>query len=355
MSSPAHLPPTSLRVSTPWRALLVVPLLAVLAGCQSAPRAEARPFAWPSEAPAPVVSGEKGPAGVPVTLAAVPSAEWTAVSTLAPGVERDRAAIHALAGDFRVTFDFQETISYRPGQPLQAPYHSWATERVFAIADTPGYIALQHQLVIRSVDDPAKAVVVKHWREDWTYEDTKVLVFRGKGKWQLDTRDAASVAGSWTQAVYGTEDEPRYEALGRWRHDGATSQWISERQWRPLPRREYSIRKDYHALDGIQRLVITPNGWVQWQDNAKLPLAAAAQAEASGPLAQEIGCARYERITGFDWTPGVTAWQADQAYWTKVRAAWDEKIAAAGTGLLDRQEIAAEITTKVGDAPSAKP
>ncbi len=355
----------------PLRLFGLTVIIAALAACggAAAPRPEAapeaavgqRPFAWPPGQQVPSARGEAGSVGAPVQPAAVPAAAWSEVTALPPGVDRDRAAIRALAGDFRVTFDFQEVVSLRPGQDLAAPYHSWATERVFIVADTPNRISLQHQLVVRTADKPTEAMVVKHWREDWTWQDTAILAFQGLGKWRVDARQPADVEGAWSQAVWGVDDEPRYESNGRWRHDGQTSQWISERQWRPLPRREYTKRKDYQALDGIHRIVITPDGWVQWQDNGKLPLSAPGTPVAEGPLAIEIGCARYERISGFDWTPGVTAWAAESAHAAAIRTAWDERIAAAAPGtLIDRDALSAEIDAAVdgakpGSAATGKP
>lgn len=348
------------------RAPLLLPLLLLAACGTDAPRADQptaqprektvklMPFAWPPDQ-APLATRGGTSVGEPVTLAAEPSPAWTALQATPPGIERDRAAIRALAGEYRITFDFQETIALRPKQPLTAPYHSWATERIFVIADTPARITLQHQLVMRFAAHPGQAMVVKHWRQDWTWQDGDLLRYQGLGVWRREQREAAEVAGCWSQAVYGVGDEPRYETVGRWRHDGQSSEWISDRHLRPLPRREYSVRKDYHALDGSHRIVITPGGWVLWQENRKLPLAAPGQPAADGPLAIEIGCERYERLAGFDWQPGIDEWKAQEAAWVQLRAAWDERLAAPETRLGEEQKIGAEILGEVsdGDVPGA--
>ena len=35
----------------------------------------------------------------------------------------------------------------------------------------------------------------------------------------------------------------------------------AQRTWRPLPRREYTRRSDYNALDVVNRHTIVPGGW----------------------------------------------------------------------------------------------
>ena len=52
----------------------------------------------------------------------------TEAVTAAPAA--DRAAILAMAGEFRVTFQFQETVAVAPGYELHEPYRSGATEFV---------------------------------------------------------------------------------------------------------------------------------------------------------------------------------------------------------------------------------
>ena len=99
----------------------------------------------------------------------------------APGLdkrERDARAIRALAGDYRATFEFIETAALAPGIERDArPYRSWATERVFVIADTPTEIELQHIMVMRFVDDEgaiSDPMVMKHWRQRWQWQPATI-------------------------------------------------------------------------------------------------------------------------------------------------------------------------------------
>jgi hypothetical protein len=129
----------------------------------------------------------------------------------------------------------------------------------------------------------------------------------------------------WSQAVFQVDDFVRYEALGRWRHEGNYSAWTSEETWRPLPRREYSVRDDYEVLVGINRHTILPNGWTHEQDNRKLALDAPGQARRDTAwIARELGVNRYERIENFDFSAGHAYWQATSAFWGDVRSAWSD-------------------------------
>ena len=232
--------------------------------------------------------------------------------------ERDRAAILAMAGDFRVDFDFRETVALAPNYKLHEPHHSGATEWVNVIEDRGDFIALQHILVMGDDDERH---VIKHWRQDWQYEPAQVIAFRGEERWERV--DANAGAGTWSQSVYHVDDSPRYAGVGRWRHDGAIATWTSEATWRPLPRREYTTRSDYQVLDVVNRHIVTPAGWVHEQDNTKRILAADGS---TTPLAKELGVNTYTRISDYDFTAGREYWQRTAPFWAEVRAAWNQRL-----------------------------
>jgi hypothetical protein len=254
---------------------------------------------------------------------------------------RDRAAILAMAGEFEVTFQFQETVAVEPGYELKEPYRSAATEFVEVIEDTGDFISLQHVLVLHpsseegEVDEDAAPRVVKHWRQDWTYQDTDLLKFRGNRTWEHVELDASDVAGTWSQAVYQVDDSPRYEAIGTWTHVGDRSAWESRETWRPLPRREFSKRSDYQVLVARNRHTITPAGWVHEQDNHKLILDAQGQPQAV--LAHESGLNVYDRTDDIDFTAGRVYWDQTAAYWQDVRDIWADAFAAHETIRLKKE------------------
>ena len=312
------------RTRSAWCAVIAAGLLA--AGASAADETRQYTFAWPftpGDAMRPRGGTSTGPA---VEVIEDASAEWEALR--APGLsafERDRRAILAMAGEYRTTFDFIETVGFTPGYRPSRPYQSWATEYVFVLEDDEDFISLQHVIVMRYVDRDGNVqgpVVQKHWRQDWRYQDTSLHVYDGLGRRRRIELDEKDVEGRWSQAVYQVDDSPRYEAVGRWVHEGNYSAWTSEETWRPLPRRESTVRDDYHVLVGTNRHTITPTGWVQEEDNLKVVLDARGEREAV--LAREVGLNRYERIAGFDFSAAQEYWARTGPFWADVRAAWQE-------------------------------
>ncbi|HSG89729.1 MAG TPA: DUF6607 family protein [Pseudomonadales bacterium] len=270
--------------------------------------------------------------GVAVTRDPAAAEVWRDLqeADLAP-LERDRRAIRALAGEFRTSFDFVETVTYAPGLARARPYQSWATEYVFVIEDRPDFISLQHVLVMSFVEDGEVRgpFVQKHWRQDWRLQADRALVFEGDRHWRV--APAAALEGSWTQTVHQVDDTPRYAATGRWTHEGGYSVWESARAWRPLPRREHSVRDDYDVMDSLHRVSITPEGWTHEQDNRKARLGEDGRLDAELPyLAREQGLARYTRIAAYDFDAGRSYWRLTSGYWDAVRAWWDRRLAADG-------------------------
>jgi hypothetical protein len=283
----------------------------------AAPAAEPKQFifAWPLDEGALKPRGATT-RGAPVTLDAAPGEAWRRLQE--PGLtpqERDRRAILAMAGPYRVSFDFLEVVRYDPALKQDAPYQSWGTEYVFVSEDTPDYVALQHVLVMRMVG-ASEPMVVRHWRQEWRYQADSLLVYEGNNTWaRLVSKEKS---GSWTQTVLQVDDSPRYAASGAWEHANGVSTWISRETWRPLPRREFSVRKDYDVLVGTNRHTITPRGWVQEENNLKYSLGQKRY------LAREYGVARYERIKDYDFGPGESYYQRTERFWAEVRAAWRE-------------------------------
>ena len=244
--------------------------------------------------------------------------------------EKDRRAILAMAGPYRVSFDFLETVGFVPGFEPSQPYQSWGTEHVYVAEDRGDFISLQHIMVMyfQQEDGSVSApMVMKHWRQDWQYQKRSQFVYVGHDRWQRQRHSRRAVKGTWSQSVYQVDDSPRYEAHGTWQHKANFSSWKSGLTWRPLPRREGSVRQDYHVLEGTNRHTILPTGWVQEEENLKLVLDTAGKPVASEPyLSKELGVARYERIIEHDFTPGDDYWQKSGLFWADVRAVWAELI-----------------------------
>lgn len=316
---------------------IITPLLFLLimfSGCASknSPAPEKRySFSWQfsdNEDMSPRGGVTTGPQ---VTLDKTPDADWIALQQ--PGIseyERDRKAILSMEGTYRVTFDFIETVPLRTPYNVDRPYQSWATEYIKVIEDTGDFISLQHILVMYYVDengDTQGPFVAKHWRQDWTYEDDEILEYAGNNTWQKIHPSESDRKGKWSQAVYQVDDTPRYEALGEWEFDGNYARWTSGETRRPLPRREFSVRDDYNVLSGVNRVIITPTGWVHEQDNVKLVVDKSGKPVGSHPyLSKEVGLNRYENIKDFDSSAAVEYWEVTASFWQDVRNAWSDAI-----------------------------
>ena len=230
--------------------------------------------------------------------------------TPASTYEQDRKAILALAGDYEVRFQFRETVPMRKGYELTKPYFSEATEIIEVLEDTGRRIDLQHILLVHGR-------VVKHWRQTWTYEPTVVYEFKGHRTWVPRAVSAAEGKGAWLQYVTQVDDSPRYSGIARWEHTSNMSSWESA-AWRPLPRREYTVRSDYQVLVAKNRHTLTPEGWVHEQDNYKLVL----DGEERSIIAREVGLNVYNRTTAVDFSKAREYWAATQEFWGDVRAFW---------------------------------
>ena len=290
-------------------------------------------FTWQlgqPDAPAPRGGTTHGPA---VTLDNAPTKAWSALQE--PGLsqlERDRRAILAMAGDYRVTFDFLEVETFPPQAPRDKPYQSWGTEKIYVDADSGKSISLVHILnmrIIQADGTVSQPMVTKHWRQTWQYEPQEIVEYKGRDRWESHKLNPADSAGQWSQTVYQVDESPRYASVGRWNHSSSFSTWISGDTWRPLPRREWSVRKDYQVLLGTNRHTITATGWVQEENNLKTVLTPEREIDAAHPyLAREYGVARYSRLRDADVAAADDYYQRTRAFWDGVLSTWTQLFAA---------------------------
>lgn len=295
-------------------------------------------FAW-GDLPAELAKPRGGTSrGTPVEIAPVRALPLVEIASASSVFEKDRAAILSLSGDYKASFHFLETMGLFPEHEPVRPYHSWATEQVRILEDDSDFISLQHTLVMYFKQDDGtvtEPMVMKHWRQDWTYQDTDIHKYRGASEWERETRSPQSVAGTWSQAVWQVDDSPRYEAIGRWTHEGNRSHWTGEDSWRPLPRREYSVRNDYNVMEGFHRIIITPTGWVHEQNNWKR--VAGDAIDTPQYRGHEIGIDRYERITSPDLSKADEYWERTAPYWAIVRQVWKDVYAESDRFSLKRK------------------
>lgn len=267
-------------------------------------------------------------------------AQTPAAQAVANRFEQDRQAILAQAGDYRVRFDMRETVAFQPGYEPLEPKLSGGHEIVRVIQDDGRFISLQHILVM---EHGGQVHVIKHWRQDWTYEPETVLTYAGPDQWTLTPVAESERAGAWSQTVWQTDDSPRYGGVGRWSHEDGLIQWASNETWRPLARRDATRNPVYDRYSGTNRHALTPLGWVHLQDNLKL---GSGQGDEGGLTAyvQEDVVNTYNHFDGFDPAPGDVYWTATSDYWAAVRGAWDEVVAAHGGITLEEEPQAGAVT-----------
>lgn len=237
-------------------------------------------------------------------------------STLAlaqSNLEKDKQAIKALAGFYEVTFNYAETFAPENTYEYKPRYESHGSEWVVVIEETPTKISMQHILVL------GKNMVMKHWREDWIYEDPTHLVYDKDNAWIAKTISKEEAKGSWVQKVYQVDDSPRYEGRGTWLHADGKSRWESETD-SPLPRREHSKRDDYNVLKRLNRVYSTPTGWMFEQDNQKI----IREGGKDQLLVREKGLEEFVEIDEKIFDVAKTWWAAQAPFWKAVRSVWSD-------------------------------
>ncbi len=223
----------------------------------------------------------------------------------------DRAAIKKQAGCFDVTYDFKETFALQTGYVLQPDYHAEALEYAFVDEDTPNAIYIQHILL------PDGMNAMKHWRQEWMYQNAEIFDYTNIDLWSKRYLTANEVVGQWTERVLNVDDSPQYECTAPWIHWGDQDYWECS-AWSPLPRREYSHRRDYNVLARRNREQINSQGWVHEQDNVKTLVTANRVA----PLVKERGENLYRRLDDRKCSAAAQWWMDNKVVWHSIQKAW---------------------------------
>lgn len=240
-----------------------------------------------------------------------------AAEQAAASFEQDRADILAMAGNFKVRFDMQESTPWDPTyKPIEAKT-SGGHEVVRVIEDTGRRIVLQHLLV---VNHEGKDMVIKHWRQDWEYEPARVLVYADRNTWKWEDVPEKMRTGRWSQTVWQVDDSPRYGGWGQFETQGGVRRWRSNWTWRPLARRDAVRNPIYDRYYAINRHQPTPEGWVHWQDNTKM----GPKDGKLAPIVQEYVLNTYTRFDGYNVKAAEDYWAATKDFWSAVRADWDQ-------------------------------
>ncbi|TXE16906.1 hypothetical protein ES692_11170 [Psychroserpens burtonensis] len=231
----------------------------------------------------------------------------------------DQEAIKSMCGCFEVTFNFTETFSYSKDSVYQPSEKKidYALEWAQLVQDEDNKVSIQHLLQVGKPDNP---YIVKHWRQDWLFENTNLYMYNGDNNWDFEKRSNDAVTGQWTQKVFQVDDSPRYEGSATWVHVDGKSYWENTTP-APLPRREYTKRNDYNITLRGNRQEITKGGWVHDQDNAKI---VRADGQVDVIIADEKGHNTYKKVDDSTCQGAIDWWQEHQDKWAMVRAKWNE-------------------------------
>lgn len=224
----------------------------------------------------------------------------------------DIDAIKGMCGCMDIKFEFAETVSPQKDYKFYENYLSGGRELAFIVEETPDKLVIQHILVIMDT------MIVKHWRQDWIYEGEEIFMYDKDQRWIKKTLNKKERKGKWVQKVYQVDDSPRYEGIGSWVMVDGKTYWESIAD-APLPRREYSKRKDYNVMKRGNRHEIKNFGWIHEQDNIKIM-----RGDTDIIIAEEKGWNTYKRIDESNCKAAIDWWADNKNYWKNVRTVWDE-------------------------------
>jgi hypothetical protein len=228
-------------------------------------------------------------------------------------VQQDKDAIKSMCGCYHVTFEYAETFAPGTAYKFHERHKSGGLEWVFTDEESKDKLVLQHLLVI---DD---STIIKHWRQDWLYQNTDIYKYIKDLNWKFLKLPKERVKGQWTQKVFQVDDSPRYQATATWIHEDGKHYWESQAD-APLPRREFTTRNDYNVLRRGNRHILTDYGWLHEQDNIKI----LRSTEGDKIIAMEKGLNKYKKVDDSKCQPAIHWWKTNRAYWIDVRRVWDE-------------------------------
>ncbi len=229
--------------------------------------------------------------------------------------KKDNEAIKKMCGCFEIDFNFAETFQFsKDSNYLKSKnYKAKAIEYAKLIKDEKGHISIQHLLVMDNY-------VIKHWRQDWIYENRNLLKFDANNSWKHILKSKKDVKGQWTQKVFQVDDSPRYEGTSSWVHVDGKSFWENS-SYAPLPRREYTKRNDYNILIRGNRHEIVDEGWIHNQDNYKVVKDSESNFEEI--IAAEKGFNTYTKLDESKCIIAINWWNDNNAKWSLVRNKWN--------------------------------
>lgn len=237
--------------------------------------------------------------------------------TIGQQIKQDKEAIKSMCGCYEVKFNFAEVYSPDLGYDLKEPYSSQATEWITLVSEGDNEVSMQHILQV------SEQMIIKHWRQDWKYEDTELMQYDFASTWRTKRIAEKTAKGTWTQSVYQVDDSPRYEGFGQWKHENGLSYWegVSDA---PLPRRDLTTREDYNVMNRRNRHTVFGDKHLHEEDNQKIYRSAKYGDEI---IVIEKGYNTYVKVDDSRCEFAKNWWENNQEFWKIVREEWATLIA----------------------------
>ena len=141
---------------------------------------------------------------------------------------QDIEAIKNMCGCYEVTFKYTETFAPEIDYEKHLDYTSGALEWAELIQDEDDKLSIQHLLLV------SDTMVIKHWRQDWEYENQNVFYYDKENTWNFKNLSEESVKGQWTQKVFQVDDSPRYSGSSTWIHADGKHFWENNCEYRAV-------------------------------------------------------------------------------------------------------------------------
>ena len=234
--------------------------------------------------------------------------------------EKDKATILKMCGCYKVTFNYTETFvfsedsNYVSSPDMNETIYEW----IDLTEVNSNKIVLQH---ILQTSPDTSAFVIKHWRQDWEYEDVNLFAYDFNNKWLNRNFKKGDVKGKWSQKVFQIDDMPRYCGIGNWVYTDEMIFWQNKCD-APLARRETKIRSDYNVLNRGNRIEIKNYGWLHEQDNKKIYRTKFKDKI----IAMEKGYNTYEKVDEEKCQKAIIWWKKNFNKWQYVRNNWSKRL-----------------------------
>jgi hypothetical protein len=227
---------------------------------------------------------------------------------------KDVKSIERMAGCYEVTYVSKETRSFSPTYNIRSKDNKEVGLEWIGIDRSNAHeVHLQHILVMNDM-------VQKHWRQEWTKNPKRQVAYLGNQTWENTTvaMPANHKRPLWSQSVLQVDDAPRYACAAEWIHAKNYSSWNCIDTYSPLPRREFSQRKDYNLLLRSNHHQVSKKQWFHFQENEKFNVVDNVYTW----IAHETGTNTYKKVASSKCSAAKDWWKNHKHNWNIIQDMW---------------------------------